>query len=78
MSYHANIASSGSLTLQTLLKGAQLTSKRKKKIFVKPFKRSILNSGVTFGCTLWQFHGPCAKDRVVVTDANVRYRNIMN
>ena len=50
---------------------------KKKNIFVKPFKCSILNNGVTFGCMTWQFHGPCAKDRVVVTDANVRYRNIM-
>ena len=50
---------------------------KKKNIFVKPFKCSILNGGVTFGC-MPQFHGPCAKDRIVVTDAYVRYRNIMN
>ena len=26
----------------------------------------------------WQFHGPCAKSKVVVTDSSVRYRNTLN
>ena len=51
---------------------------KKKNICVKPFKCSILNDGVTFGYTPWQIRGPCVKDRVEVTDANVRYRSIMN
>ena len=51
---------------------------KRKNISVKPFKCSIVNGGVIFGCMPWQFHGPSAEDRVVVTDANVRYRNIMN
>ena len=76
MSYHAYIASSGFTKIINIAERSTAYVK-KKNIFDKPFKCSLLNGGVTFGCMPWQFHGPCAKDRVVVTNANVGYRNIM-